>query len=104
MEYETLIKKLRFIMTIEQLGRLSKGIENKEVIIDLHGLSCKEADRMIDNIIALNQNNDFTLTTIHGYIHGIDIKKMIIHKYNSRVIKKMSPANNPGMTILTVAA
>ncbi len=77
---------------------------NIKVTADLHGLSKKNAIRMISNILVLCSFK-FELEVVHGYNHGTAIKEYIFNQmHNDRVIHKQSPFYNPGITDLMIAA
>ena len=104
---EQLLSNMRSILKCEDLKR----IECKEVIdglacvvLDLHGLSYKNAVKMIKNVISVNRGA-FVINAIHGYSHGTILKEMINNELLSyRISKRYTPAWNPGQTYLKIAA
>lgn len=94
------------IFTEEELKRIRKSKTKKGkmlVIVDLHGLQKKQAEKFIKNIIALN-SEPFQMDIIHGYNHGTVLKDMVeTEKISKRVKAKIHPKDNLGMTRLIVA-
>ena len=92
-------------MTGEDISRISTYENeegNKVIRIDLHGVKKKNAVRMISNIIALIRT-DFILEVVHGFNHGTVIKEYIWNEMvNDRITGKRCPANNPGITYISV--
>ena len=74
-----------------------------EIQVDLHGLSRKEADRLVRNIIALFPNNHFSLVLIHGYRHGESLKKYFSAEFSCERVQSSLPCSyNPGRTVLFI--
>ena len=65
MGYEKLMQNMKMILTGEELQRIHAGEEegNAYVDLDLHGLSCKQATKLVRNIINVNRG-DFNLNLI----------------------------------------
>lgn len=73
------------------------------ITVDVHGLSCKEAYRLINNIINY-ANSSFGLVVIHGFNHGTAIKDMLANSFNNPNIEiKYVDPYNPGITYIHVA-
>ena len=73
------------------------------VSIDVHGMTRRQAERSIRNLINLARC-PFTLTIIHGYNHGTAILDMVRTKHISSHIKGRYADNyNPGVTYLAIA-
>ena len=99
-------QKLKMLFTKDVCDRITfTEKDNKENIqIDLHTLSCKEAERLVKNVIAV-ASEEFELELIHGYTHGTALKSMInSHKLSDRVSNKYGLAYNPGVTRMTIDA
>lgn len=104
MNTEEITKKMRMIMTEQELSkiRIMETGEQVVVTVDLHGLSCSEARRFINNTICLIKQS-FVFRIIHGYNHGTALKDMIWDNLaNSRVKEKKNDLCNPGLTYLSI--
>lgn len=74
-----------------------------EIQVDLHGLSRKEADRLVRNIIALFPNNHFSLVLVHGYRHGEFLKNYFSAEFSCERVQSSLPcSDNPGRTVLFI--
>lgn len=94
--------KLRMVLTKSEMDRLT--FNSKTIVVDLHGLTTKMAERLIKNIMALDRKG-YDICTIHGYHHGTAIKNMIAGDlHDPRLIEKKPVAGNPGRTILRMQA
>lgn len=98
-------EKLSFVLIGENLKRVNiEEDENglREITIDLHGLTCQEVRRILNGTIALFRNN-FRLTLIHGYRHGMALKTMLLYGYeNSRIKSFETESYNHGITHLVI--
>ncbi len=95
-------EKMMMIFTKEEMDRISESEDG--LYLDLHQLTVKQAQRLINNLILLDRDG-FSLTLIHGYNHGTKIKEMLSNDYtNKRVTNKHGVKNNPGRTVLEVTA
>ncbi|MBQ3546650.1 MAG: hypothetical protein IJA34_16950 [Lachnospiraceae bacterium] len=104
MNETTVLSKLSFVMRGDELQRIHVDeVDSKlEITIDLHQFKCKDAKRILQNIINVNRCS-FTLHVIHGYNHGTAIKAMIYEQLNTqRIIQKSSPTWNPGETYIEI--
>ena len=92
-----------FIFTAEEMKRIQKRMEKQEIVtVDLHGMKCADAKRVVKNIIALHQGA-FLLELIHGYNGGTSLKRMILSgMFSSRVKERISHPGNYGLTTLVV--
>ena len=106
MEYKKAMEKMTFLMCRDDLCRIRTEEDEDgiiKVIIDLHGMSKKNAIRMITNIMVLFRFK-FRLEVVHGYNHGTVIKEYIYNELiSNRIISKTSPFYNPGVTDLMIA-
>lgn len=102
---EQIMQRMTFILIGKDLARVTVDYddEGKPIItIDVHEFTCKDANRIITNIIAMYRF-EFTLDVIHGYSHGIAIKSMLRNDYkNKRIVRMYSPDNNPGRTYMNI--
>ena len=99
-----LIMRLSMILTVDDLKRIEvdEGKGGTLIKADVHGLKCREAKRLINNIINVIRQA-FHLIVIHGYNHGTAIKDMLAHSYeNTHVVEKFIDCNNQGVTHLIV--
>ncbi len=88
------------ILTTEEWKRITHTENWYEITVDLHQLTAKKAQKLLNNIIVLNRN-DCKLRLIHGYHRGTVIKDMIWNNFrNSRIEEKKPVKGNPGQTIL----
>ncbi len=108
MSVDQIMSKLNFVLYGENMNRINVVQSENESIsveLDLHGLRCHEAERTLRNVININKNLGFNLVVIHGFNHGVALKKMIRNaKLGDRVMCLSSPNWNPGRTNITVAA
>ena len=96
--------KLEFLFTKELLGRISYPEQEDMVVIDLHYLTCRDAEKLVKNVIALTDGS-FTMELIHGYNSGTKIKELLYtSEISSRIKDRKSPGYNLGVTQLTIAA
>ncbi|SCW39598.1 hypothetical protein SAMN02910400_00612 [Lachnospiraceae bacterium C10] len=76
-QHQTILNHLGMIFTQEELSRIqifsSAAIK---IIVDVHGLCCKQARRFLNNIINCVRLS-YELIVVHGYSHGTAIKKMM---------------------------
>lgn len=100
------LQRMRLILTNEQMERLCfKDEPGSELTLclDLHGLTCKEARRLVDMVIFLVRDN-FLLLLVHGYQHGQSIKDMLWYQYdNHRLQSRRDDDYNLGLTYFNVA-
>ena len=98
--------RLRLILSLEELGRLtiSEFAGNTTIVVDVHGMKCSQARRLINNIIN-TVRCAARLVIIHGYNHGTAIKEMLTCDFhNSHIEKQFPDACNLGMTHMLIAA
>lgn len=100
-------KRLKLILTTEELGRLvivESDVVGLFVVVDVHGMTCIQARRLIKNIIN-TANCTFQLEVIHGYNHGTAIKDMLAEDFkNSHVSEQHQDIFNKGVTHMSIAA
>lgn len=74
-----------------------------KVIVDVHGLTTRQAKRLINNIIAMIRR-PFSLEVIHGYHHGTAIRDMIYTDLaNTKIQSRHLETWNPGITVMAIA-
>ena len=107
MTREQMIRNMSMILSGEEMSRIEVN-ETEDgaacVDLDLHQLTRSQAERLLKNVINLIRG-EFVLNAIHGFNHGVVLKKMVMEtSFGRRVIDRRSPAWNPGQTFLKVAA
>lgn len=99
---DEMIKKFEFLFPKDDLKRFS--IVNGELYVDVHGMTCLEAQKFLKNVIAL-MKGDFCMYVIHGYNRGCAIKEMLQNtKLSTRNYQIWHISWNPGMTKLEYVA
>lgn len=95
-------KKFEFVFSGDDMRRFS--VVDGDLYVDVHGLTCPKAQRLIKNTIALLRSESVIIYVIHGYNHGHAIKEML---RNTRLSRRNYQAQyvdwNPGMTKLVIA-
>ena len=103
---QLVIDKMSFVLKRDELDRVSAKIGEDGmpfIILDMHGWCTKKAKEVLDKTILINRG-EFNIDLVHGYKHGIAIKKMLLSEYkNNRIIKMRSYNENPGLTFIKVA-
>lgn len=103
---EQMMDRMSFILAGENLKRVivKKNAEGKpQITVDLHGMDCRTAKRVIKSIIAMYRFS-FDLVLIHGFNHGTALKTLInTDIVNDRIMSKKSPSYNPGLTVMAIA-
>lgn len=107
MSSEQVSNNMKWLMLEEKVREYSVSASDEGVpivTIDLHGLNCKYAHKVLQNVVNINRG-EFVLSLIHGFNHGTVLKKMILEEsWGGRVIDKKSNSWNPGQTYLRLAA
>ncbi len=102
-----IVLRMRMIFTEEQMERIHvEETESGElqITVDVHSLSCKQVRKFISNIICIVRKT-FELIVIHGYLHGIAIKEMLVQHYeNDHISEKYGDPYNYGVTHMFIAA
>ena len=108
MDYKMeLCKRIRFVVFGDDCWRVGIHYDNgvPEISLDVHGLTVPEAKRIIRNVINVSRESILHLNIIHGYHHGTAIKSMLeAESFAGRVSERFCPDENPGQTIMTIAA
>ena len=95
-----MMSRLEMIFTREQIERITENLSTKTITVDLHGLSVKDAQRLLKNLMAINREG-YDICAIHGYNHGTAIKEMITDSLNNpRLTEKKKVKGNYGRTLL----
>ena len=95
------MKRLELVLSPSDMGRLR--VVDEELLVDVHGLTCRQAMQLLKNVIAL-MNGSLNIDVVHGYNRGHAIKEMLKNDFLSkRVIRTESVAWNPGMTKIVLA-
>lgn len=107
MNHSCLINRLQIILSKEELRRITFSdllSDTIYVCIDLHGLTHRQAKRLVKNLICISSEK-LIINVIHGYNHGTVLKEMILNTtFSGKVINRYCPTWNPGQTFLTIAA
>ena len=101
--------RLAMILTTAELCRVQirdGAACEPSVIVDVHGLKCREARRLINNIINTLSVviAVFELMVIHGYRRGHAIRDMLAEPFvNAHICMRMYDTRNRGVTWFVVA-
>lgn len=100
------LEKIKLIFSNEEISRIRIDEQSEQqlsITVDVHGLKCSEARRLINNLINLLRMS-FQLIIIHGYNHGTAIKDMLATNFSNSHIKERYPdCYNQGVTHILVA-
>ena len=95
-------ERLEMILTDEELRRIW-SVHYGELYVDLHGLSCKKARRLLSNIINILRE-PASIKVIHGYHHGTALLSMVRTNFHNIHVYAVQPdVANGGLTTLQVA-
>ena len=73
------------------------------VKIDLHGMRREEAVKEIDRALAAADSTTYQIQIVHGYNRGTNLRTMIYEEYRyDPKIKRITPGDNPGITVLVL--
>ena len=103
---EIIQTRLETILTKNDMIRIMITNGNQEITItvDVHGLKCQQAKKLIRNIINI-ASTSFSLVIIHGYNHGTAIKNMLSDNFaNSHITSRYIDPFNQGVTHMQIAA
>ena len=104
MKYRMAMMNCVIFMTRDELARIHAGKNDDEIMVDLHGLTEREARRFLRNLIACMKTK-FSIFVVHGYRHGTVIKDMIRERNSgiSRRVIRVDPCEwNPGATTMVI--
>lgn len=96
--------RLHLIFTDDEISRITLLGDKEElrIIADVHGMSCFQAKRFINNLINIIREK-FRLIVIHGYNHGTAIKDMLTDSFiNMHVVSKHVDPKNQGVTYMQI--
>ena len=96
--------RFRLIFTDAMIARIkpltSHGGEVERIILDVHHLTSREAERFINNVVNITRGG-CVIEVIHGYRHGTRIKNMLKHRFLNPNIKQITADRwNLGITYL----
>ena len=97
--------RVDFILPKDEKQRVSYRIGDDgqtEIILDLHGLRCNEARRLIVNLVNILRQR-ITVILIHGYNHGTAIRDMLPTIHNEHIAGLRRDTYNQGKTYLYCA-
>ena len=99
-------ENMEFIFSADQLQRIrlySDEVGKMKIQVDVHGMSCCEARRFMNNLIN-TIGFDCSITVIHGYNHGTAIRDMLENQFDNCHVRNRQPDPfNPGRTFLSIA-
>lgn len=99
---ERVLARMRMIFTENELERIW-FIPTNIICVDLHGLSCFDARRFLNNVINVLCVPE-ELQVIHGYNHGTALRDMIRNDlHNPHIYEIRTDERNYGITYLNVA-
>lgn len=93
------------IFTTDELSKIEieDNVTQLNIIVDVHGMKCREVKRFLNNIINLIRGR-YLMTVIHGYIHGNAIEEMIAKEtINYKITKRYQDTWQYGVTYLQVS-
>lgn len=103
---ETIIARLKMIFSEDDIERITVKNEVEkmlQVIVDVHGMKCRQAKRFINNIINVIRET-FKLVVIHGYNHGTAIKDMLADNFsNPHIVEQYPDIQNKGVTYMILS-
>lgn len=106
MTHELLTARLQMLFTEETISRISlltsSSGEVEKVVLDVHGLTCREAMRFVKNVANLS-NGIGIVKVIHGYRGGTKIKDTLQHYFSNSKFKLLPDQWNLGVTYLMPA-
>lgn len=97
--------RVEFILPVNERNRVTyqKNTNGQtEIVLDLHGLSCREARHMIINLLNILRQK-VHIILIHGYNHGTAIKEMLPTIRNEHIASIQPDSYNAGRTHLLTA-
>lgn len=104
MSEKEIMNRLEFVLYMNNKDRYSVIMgEKPNITVDLHMLTCKEAKKLINQIIAICRF-PFELSLIHGYNHGTALRTMVQSDFNEnpRIKAITQQEHNEGLTIFSV--
>lgn len=102
----SLSEKFAAIYPGDEVTRIQISQKNNgelSVVVDVHGMKCRQAERFINNLINIARCQ-FVMTVIHGYNHGTAILEMVRNEVNNRhIVNRYTDNYNRGVTYLAIA-
>ena len=99
--HERAIASMKLFFIRKELDRICEA-KNRIIRIDLHGMSCSDARRFLNNVINVLQESGI-LQIIHGCNQGTVLQNMIRNDYTNNHIKTMIlNSKNNGVTYLQI--
>ncbi len=102
----SLSEKFAAIYPGDEVTRIQISQKNNgelSVVVDVHGMKCRQAERFINNLINIARCQ-FVMTVIHGYNHGTAILEMVRNELNNRhIVNRYTDNYNRGVTYLAIA-
>lgn len=107
MKQEHMTSRFRMVFTDSELNRMtlltSLEREVEKIILDVHGMTYREAERFINNVVNMTRGT-CVIEIIHGYRHGTTIKEMLRQRFLNPNIKHIiGDRFNLGITYLQPA-
>lgn len=102
----SLSEKFEVIYPGDEVTRIQifqKSNGELSVVVDVHGMKCRQAERFINNLINIARCR-FVMTVIHGYNHGTAILEMVRNELDNRhIVNRYTDNYNRGVTYLAIA-
>ena len=101
-KYEIAMDRMRLVLSQTDLSRI-KRTEASVIQIDIHGMTCREAKRFLNNVLNLLLE-PMTVRVIHGCNRGTALQAMVRQDFSNSHIKAINlDIRNNGVTYLLVA-
>ena len=106
MNAKLMVERFQTLFTEATMARInlltSPSGAVEKVVLDVHGMTCREAIRFINNIVNLTSGESI-VELIHGYRHGTRIKDSLRLCFSNPKISIMPDKWNLGITYLQPA-
>ena len=104
MQLDCTTSRLHIVFTDAEINRMTllTSLERdvEKIILDVHGMTCREAERFINNVVNITRGT-CVVEIIHGYRHGTRIKEMLRQRFlNPKIIRIVGDQYNLGITYL----
>ena len=78
-------------------------IQSGTIELDLHGMTCTQAQTAIDAALRRARPSTYRLEVIHGYRSGTELRDMVRRVYARHPkVKRLELGLNPGSTVLVL--
>ncbi len=78
-------------------------IQSGTIELDLHGMTCAQAQTAIDAALRRARPSTYRLEVIHGYRGGTELRDMVRRVYARHPkVKRLELGLNPGSTVLVL--